>query len=143
MPAQRLVGDFADRLAEAALERRALLGRVEALLIGFAQEQHVGERPRVLEMLGHRRGAAGPDQIVRILTLGQKREAQALARADQGQRRLDGAERRAASGAVAVEAQDRLARHRPKQRALIGVSAVPSGATTLGKPASLTAIASI
>ena len=56
--AQRLVGDFADRLAEAALERGALLGRVEALLVGFAHEQHVGERPRVLEMLGHRRRAA-------------------------------------------------------------------------------------
>ena len=32
---------------------------------------------------------------------------------DQWQRGLDGAERRAAPGAVAVEAQDRLARHRP------------------------------
>ena len=109
-----------DRLAEAALERGALLGRVEAPLIGFAHEQHVGERPRVLEMLGHRRRPAKPDQIVRILTLGQKREAQALARADQGQRGLDGAERCATPGAVAVEAQDRLARHCPQQCALIG-----------------------
>ena len=58
MAAQRLVGDFPDRLAEAALERRALLGRIEALAVGFAHEQHVGERPRVLEMLGHRRRAA-------------------------------------------------------------------------------------
>ena len=33
--AQRLVGDFPDRLAEATLERRALLGRVEALARRF------------------------------------------------------------------------------------------------------------
>ena len=72
------------------------------------------------EMLGHRRRPAQADEIVRILTLGQEREAQAFARADQRQRRLDGAERRPPAGAVAVEAQDRLARHRPQQRALVG-----------------------
>ena len=104
MPAQRLVGDFADGLAEAPLERRALLGRVEALLIVFTPNT-VSERPRVLEMLGHRPGAADPDQIIRILPLGQKREAQAFSRADQRQRRLDGAKRCAPSGAVTVEAR--------------------------------------
>ena len=46
--AQRFVGDFSDRLAEAPLERRALFGRVETLAVGFAHEQHVGERPRAL-----------------------------------------------------------------------------------------------
>ena len=65
-------------------------------------------------------GPLDPDEIVRVLTLGQEREAQAFSRADQRQRRLDGAESGLSSGIVAVEAQDRLARHRPHQRALIG-----------------------
>ena len=76
--------------------------------------------PRAFEDFGDRRGAARPDEIVGILAFGQKRKAQALARADQRQRRLDRAKGRLASRAVAVEAENRLGRHRPEERALIG-----------------------
>ena len=64
-------------------------------------------------------GPLGADQVVRVLSLGQQGEAQALARADQRQRRLDRAEGGLAPGVVAVEAQDRLLGHRPEQRALV------------------------
>ena len=76
--------------------------------------------PRALRTSAIAARAARPDQVVGVLALGQQREAQALARADQRQRRLDRAKRRLASRVVAVEAQDRLGRHRPEQRALIG-----------------------
>src|SRR5271155_3263399 len=96
MPAEGFVGDSPNGLAEAPLERRALFWRVEALAVGFADEQHIGERPRALEKLGHRRRPARPDEIVRVLTLGQQREAQAFSRADQRQRHLYRAEGRLA-----------------------------------------------
>ena len=61
----------------------------------FRGEQHVGERPRVLEMLGHRRGTASPGSD--RLDPDPRAEARSagFSRADQRQRRLDGAERRA------------------------------------------------
>ncbi len=82
VPAQRLVGDFCGRLEKPALERRALFGRVETLAVGLAHEEHLRERPRGAQMLGHRGRPASPDEIVRVLAFGQEREAQALARAD-------------------------------------------------------------
>ena len=106
-------------------------------------EQHVGERPRALEHLGHRRRAARADEVVRVLPLGQKREAQALSRPDQRQRGLDGPEGGACRPALSPSKQrigsPAIAHSSAHWSA---VSAVPSGATTLGKPASLSAIAS-
>ena len=119
MFAQGFVGDRGRQLAQAPLEAGALFRRVERLALGLAQEQHFRERLRAGDDLADRLGPARAGEIVGVLTLGQQREAKALARPDQRQRELDRAKRGLAARCVAVEAKDRLGRERPQPRALI------------------------
>ena len=67
-----------------------------------------------------RLAAAGAHEIVGILPFRQAGELQALAGLDQRQREIDGAIGGAPAGGIAVEAQDRLVRHLPEQRELVG-----------------------
>ena len=59
--------------------------------LGLARPDHVDQRPRRGDHLGHRVAAGGADQVVGVLPLGQEGEAEALARlraaAGRGRRR--------------------------------------------------------
>src|ERR1700730_9407440 len=69
--------------------------------------------------MGNRFAAAGTDEVVGVLALGQKREVERAAGPDQGQRYVDCPVGRLASGPIPVEAKDRLLRHFPQKLALI------------------------
>ena len=142
VPAQGFVGDRRDEFAQAPLQAGAPFGRVEAPALGFPLEQHFRQRLGAAQDLADRLRAARARDVVRVLALGQHGEAQALAGADQRQRRVDGAERRLVARLVAVEAEDRLARHAPQQRALVGRQRGAERRDGLGEAAWVIAIAS-
>ena len=93
----------ASHLADARLERRAPLRRVEAA--GSRSRASTASRRAAarLQHFVHRGAAAGADQIVRVLALRQHRESEALARLQLRQRQIDRAIGGAPAGLVAVE----------------------------------------
>ena len=117
---QRLVGDLARQFVKPALEPGAPFGRIEGLGLGFARPQNIDERARRGKHFGNRPCPARAREIVGVLPVGQKGEAQAPARPDQRERGIDRPIGGLASGPVAIETEDRLFGHLPEEVALIG-----------------------
>ena len=113
-----LVTDAVGELLDARFQRSAALGRGEVAALELARPEHLGERTRRSHDFLERTAAAGADEIVGVLPFGQQREAQALAGREERQREIGGAECGLLSGAVTIEAEDRLVRHLPEQREL-------------------------
>ncbi len=118
--ADGLVADAVEHLSEPRLERGAALRRIEAAAFGFAHPQHLRQRARRGQHLGHRLPAARPNEIVWILAVGEHCELEALAGHELRQRKIDSAISGAPPRSVAVEAQDRLVCHLPQEHQLVG-----------------------
>ena len=144
VPAKRLVGDRArQRPPDGARARRAVRA-YRSCWPSLSRRNSMSANGRAA--LRTSAIAAGPLARMRssgILALRQKREAQAFAGADQRQRRLDRAKGGLPPGACRRRSTGSARPPSPTAaRTGRAVSAVPSGATTLAKPASLIAIAS-
>ena len=120
MPAQRFVGDAPDHLPQTPLQCRPALGGVERAGLHFPRPENVDQRPGGRQNLLDRRRAARAGEIVGVLSLRQKGEAQATPWPDQRQGGVDGPVGGLPASLVAVEAQDRLLGHPPHQVALVG-----------------------
>ena len=138
MLAQRLVADRRPALARRRLSSAARRSGVSRVA-GLRSRASTGCRTSGGAPVEHSRDAPAPAERTRSsgsCPSGSSAKRSVLPGPMQGQREIDGAVGGAAAGLVAVEAQDRLVGHPPQQaRAAPAVSAVPSGATALGKPA--------
>ena len=141
MAAQRLVADRADELAQAPLQTGALFRRVETLALGFPVEQHFRQRlgaartSAIASAPPNARDRRGPGPRAAWRSAGSCRRRSAAAPCRWRGSGL-------AAGLVAVETEDRLARHGPQQRALVGGQGGAERRDGLGKPAWVIAITS-
>ena len=119
MASHPFVADAARKLGEPRFQMRPPLRRIETARFDLPHPQHLGERPSACEHIAHRGRAAGADEVVGIMALRQRREAQALAGLQQRQRETDGAIGRPLAGVVAVEQQDRFVGDPPQHCELI------------------------
>ena len=116
---QGIVTHGRKNLAQPSLESGAALGRVERPGLQLARPQDVHKRSGAFQHPLHSRAAARAGEVVRVLALRQKREAQRLARRQSRQGEIDGPEGGAPARPVAVEAQDRLVGAAPQQLQLV------------------------
>ena len=114
----RELADTTRELIEPLLEDGAAFRRIDRAGREFALPKDVDQGPHSREHCIEPARAPLADKIIGIESIRKERELEAVAGPQVGQRRFHGPERRAASGGVAVEAQDRLRGHAPEQRDL-------------------------
>src|ERR1019366_1530684 len=73
---QRLITDLPGDLRKPPLQPGAAFRRAKVYVFGFPDPNHIGERPRPRQKQRNRLAATGTHKIVRVLPLGQKREAE-------------------------------------------------------------------